>query len=82
MPVNRSSNSEACRCTAHESYLTPAEERVAHLVAAGLTNRQIAEQMAITPRTVAFHVSNILRKLHLNNRAQIAAWWHRRSQEG
>jgi len=44
------------------------------LVARGLTNRQIAERLGISVRTVDRHVENLLRKLDLAGRAQIAAW--------
>ncbi|MGA1476602.1 MAG: LuxR C-terminal-related transcriptional regulator [Prochlorothrix sp.] len=51
--------------------LTPAEKRVFQGVAQGLSNRLIADQFAISPRTVQTHITSILRKLKLNNRAQI-----------
>jgi DNA-binding CsgD family transcriptional regulator len=54
--------------------LTPREREIAGLVAQGLTNRQIAEQLIISERTVDAHVANILSKLDFNSRAQIAAW--------
>ena len=54
--------------------LTPRERDVALLVARGLTNRQIASELSISERTSASHVSNILKKLGLKSRAQIAAW--------
>ena len=44
------------------------------LVARGLTNRQIAGELVIGERTVGTHVTNILGKLGLRTRAQIAAW--------
>jgi ATP/maltotriose-dependent transcriptional regulator MalT len=49
--------------------LTGREVEVLRLVAAGRTNRQIADELVISDRTVARHVSNILRKLDLANRA-------------
>ncbi|HWE89641.1 MAG TPA: LuxR C-terminal-related transcriptional regulator [Pseudonocardiaceae bacterium] len=54
--------------------LTPREREVAELVARGLTNRRIAEELVISPRTASTHVDNILGKLGFNSRAQIAAW--------
>jgi non-specific serine/threonine protein kinase len=54
--------------------LTPREWEVAMLVARGCFNRQIADQLVVSERTVDTHVSHILRKLHLVSRAQIAAW--------
>ena len=44
------------------------------LIARGLSNRAIAEELVISPATAARHVANILGKLGLNSRAQVAAW--------
>jgi non-specific serine/threonine protein kinase len=54
--------------------LSRREREIATLVARGLTNRAIAEQLVIAERTAETHVSNILGKLGLETRAQIAAW--------
>ena len=43
-------------------------------MARGLTNRQIASELHLSERTIGNHVSNILRKLGLASRAQVAAW--------
>ena len=51
--------------------LTPAEERVFWEVIQGLTNKQIGERLFISHRTVQTHLSNILSKLSLENRAQL-----------
>ena len=59
--------------------LTPTERRVVELVAEGLTNPQIAEQMFIARGTVKVHVSHIFAKLGLSNRAELAALAARRS---
>jgi predicted ATPase/DNA-binding CsgD family transcriptional regulator len=59
--------------------LTRREEEVAALVARGLTNRQIAQELFLSERTVEKHVSKILRKLRLASRAEIAAWTTERS---
>jgi DNA-binding NarL/FixJ family response regulator len=54
--------------------LTPREREVAALLAEGLTNSQVAERLYISPRTAAVHVSNILSKLAMSSRAEVAAW--------
>lgn len=54
--------------------LTPREWEVLRLVGQGGTNRDVAAQLDITEHTVKFHMRVILRKLHLHNRAQVAAW--------
>ena len=53
--------------------LTRAELRVAELVAEGLTNRQIGEQLFVSPRTVDSHLSHIFHKLEIASRAKLAA---------
>jgi non-specific serine/threonine protein kinase len=54
--------------------LSSREREVALLITQGLTNREIAEQLVIAERTADTHVTNILNKLGLNSRAQVAAW--------
>ena len=54
--------------------LSEREREVLALVARGLTNRQIAEQLFISPVTARNHVSRILTKLGLENRTQAATW--------
>ena len=54
--------------------LTAKEREVATLVAAGKSNKEIAAHLVVSHRTVETHVSNILSKLHLSSRAQIAVW--------
>jgi DNA-binding NarL/FixJ family response regulator len=58
--------------------LTARETEVAALIAEGLTNGQLAERLFISPKTAAVHVSNILAKLGLATRAEVAAWEIRR----
>ena len=53
--------------------LTRTERTVATLVAQGLTNRQIAEQLFVSPRTVDAHLAHIFRKLDISSRARLAA---------
>lgn len=54
--------------------LTEHELEVLQLVAQGLTNQEIAEQLALGERTVGNHISSILSKLHLANRTQAALY--------
>jgi len=54
--------------------LTAREAEVATLVADGLSNKQIALRMVISPRTVETHVQHIMDKLGFTARSQIAAW--------
>jgi predicted ATPase/DNA-binding CsgD family transcriptional regulator len=54
--------------------LSPREREVAALITRGFTNRQIADALVIGERTVHTHVANILDKLELTSRTQIATW--------
>jgi DNA-binding CsgD family transcriptional regulator len=58
----------------HPDILTPAEWRVLEHVREGQTNAEIAVRLGITPDGVKFHVSNMLAKLNLPDRAALAAW--------
>lgn len=48
--------------------------QVLRLIAAGKTNRDIAEELIISPRTVANHVTNILNKTNVANRTEAATY--------
>jgi DNA-binding CsgD family transcriptional regulator len=52
--------------------LTPTETKIAALVQEGMSNPEIAAKLFLSPRTVATHVSHILKKLNVNSRIDIA----------
>jgi non-specific serine/threonine protein kinase len=54
--------------------LTRRQQEVAHLVAQGLTDREVATKLSISIRTAESHVEQILARLGFRSRAQIAAW--------
>ncbi len=57
-----------------EETLTSREKEVLRLVAGGSTNKEVAETLCLSENTIKFHMRKILDKLHLRNRAQVAAW--------
>jgi two-component system, NarL family, response regulator LiaR len=60
--------------TDSENGLTDREQQVLQLIADGRNNREIAEKLVISEKTVKTHVSNILNKLHLDDRTQAAIY--------
>ncbi len=54
--------------------LTPTELKVVQLVARGLANKDIADLMNVSQRTIESHVSNMLGKTGLHNRTELARW--------
>ncbi|MDJ1184991.1 response regulator transcription factor [Roseofilum casamattae] len=54
--------------------LTPTERKVVQKVAQGSSNREIAEILNVSQRTVESHVSNMLGKTNLHNRTELARW--------
>jgi two-component system nitrate/nitrite response regulator NarL len=63
--------------SATELPLTPREQDVFHLLVRGASNREIAETLTISENTVKTHVRNILDKLELDNRVEVAAFARR-----
>jgi DNA-binding CsgD family transcriptional regulator len=53
--------------------LTVSERRVAALAAAGATNREIAQQLFVTPKTIELHLGNVYRKLAIRSRQDLPA---------
>jgi adenylate cyclase len=60
--------------------LTDREREVVDLIVKGCTNREIAEALVIAEGTAVRHVANILNKLNLHSRAQVAVWAVQRTQ--
>jgi DNA-binding NarL/FixJ family response regulator len=65
-----------------QAELSPREIEVLELASQGTTNKEIAERLFISVGTVKNHIHNILEKLHLRNRAQIAAYARMRKLTG
>ncbi|MDO2410530.1 response regulator transcription factor [Enterococcus faecium] len=57
------------------SQLTPREKEIVHLVAKGMSNKQIASQLFLSEGTVNNSLSNILQKLALEHRTQLAIYY-------
>jgi DNA-binding CsgD family transcriptional regulator len=62
---------------AHLANTTRREREIASLVAEGLTNRQVAEKLVLSERTVEGHIANLFAKVNVNSRTQLAAWYLR-----
>ena len=56
------------------------EEEIGRLIAQGLTNKDIAARLFLSVRTVETHVHNLLNKLGVNSRTQIAVWFSEQHQ--
>jgi DNA-binding CsgD family transcriptional regulator len=73
-PAAASAPSGSAGGPAVPSTLTPREREIAALIARGLSNRAIADELVISQATAARHVANMLTKLGFTSRAQIAVW--------
>ena len=60
-----------------ENKLTRRELEVSSLIADGLTNREIAERLVLSERTVEAHIANIFGKIDASSRSQVAIWYAR-----
>jgi DNA-binding CsgD family transcriptional regulator/tetratricopeptide (TPR) repeat protein len=76
-PIDTTASPEALPSPAASLGLTRREAEVLALVAAGRTNRQIGQELFITPKTASIHVSRILAKLGAAGRGEAAAIAHR-----
>ncbi|MGH9226540.1 MAG: ATP-binding protein [Acidimicrobiales bacterium] len=61
---------------AHPARLTEREAEIAELVATGLTNRQIADRLVVSEKTIGHHVSAVLGKLDVRRRTEVASVLH------
>lgn len=62
----------------NESGVTPREKEILQEVARGQTNREVAASLGLSEHTVKNHLKNILQKLHLDNRVQLARYAYER----
>jgi DNA-binding NarL/FixJ family response regulator len=61
--------------------LTPREQEILKLIAQGASNREIAQQLYISEKTVKNHITSLLSRLGLRDRTQAAVWLHRQRGE-
>lgn len=64
---------------AEQQALSPQERRIIALVAEGKTNKEIAQEMSLSPNTVKNYLSNAFQKLQITRRAQAVAFFHKSS---
>jgi DNA-binding NarL/FixJ family response regulator len=76
-PLRQRAVAAVAALKASRSPLTERELEVAGLVAEGLTNKEVASRLRLSVRTAENHVLNVMNKLGLDNRAQVAAWYTR-----
>jgi DNA-binding NarL/FixJ family response regulator len=77
--VDSGSTSASREAEAESAGLTPSEQRVLEALARGLSNKEIAKELWLTPQTVKFHLTNIYRRLGVANRTEAVrhAYQHR-----
>ena len=81
-PLRKAATTAAAELRGGRSPLTDRELEVTVLVAEGHTNKEIATQLGMSVRTAENHVLNVMNKLGLDNRAQVAAWFTRTRSTG
>jgi DNA-binding NarL/FixJ family response regulator len=81
-PLRRRASASRAALKGERGPLTDRELEVAALVAEGLTNKEVATQLRLSVRTAENHVLNVMNKLGLDNRAQVAAWFTRSRSTG
>jgi DNA-binding CsgD family transcriptional regulator len=81
-PLQRRAADKLASLKAGPGPLTTRELEIAALVAEGLTNKEIATRLRLSVRTAENHVLNVMNKLGLDNRAQVAAWYTRTGSRG
>ena len=62
--------------------LTPSEARVSAMLLNGMSNRDIAQKLVLSPRTVECHISRALAKTGCRNRLELALWMIRQPNDG
>jgi DNA-binding CsgD family transcriptional regulator len=80
-PLRKRAAAAIAELTNKPSSLTERELEVAALVAEGLTNKEVATQLRLSVRTAENHLLNVMNKLGLDNRAQVATWFTRKSAQ-
>ena len=53
--------------------LTPQERTVATLVASGMSNKEVAEELVLSVKTIEYHLGNVFTKLQVTSRGRLAA---------
>lgn len=57
--------------------LTEREREIIRLLAEGYDNKELAQKAGVSPKTVAYHITNILKKLEVKSRHEAIAWVHK-----
>lgn len=61
-----------------DSYLSPRESKILQYISLGRTNKEIAETLSISDKTVRNYISNIFKKINVSNRTEAASYWIRK----